>query len=50
MPHTYYKRDGFTFFFKNDYHYFDIRLEEVDLYDFGDRYDIGDEITFFDEK
>ena len=50
MPYTYYKRDGFRFFFKNEYHNFDIRLTGIDLYDFVDQYNIGDQITFFDEQ
>ena len=50
MPYTYYKRDGFRFFFKNEYHEFDIVIEGKDLYDFVDEFNIGDEIRFFDEK
>ena len=49
MPYTYYKRDGNQFYFKNQYHEFDIVLEGKDLFDFIDQFDVGDEVRFFEE-
>lgn len=46
MPFHYYKREGRTFYFKNEYLDFHTDLHNKELYDFVDNYDIGDYVTF----
>ena len=46
----YYKREGNIFYFKNDYYSFDISLKGKELYEFLETYDIGDEISFYNEE
>ena len=44
--YTYYKRQGNTFYFKNESFSFEMKMEGKELYLFTERYSIGDTITY----
>lgn len=45
-PYLYHKRDGNTFYFQGPNHAFNLNLSGKMLYDFVDKYDIGDIVYF----
>ncbi|WP_417198143.1 hypothetical protein [Bizionia sp.] len=47
-PFIYYKRVGNRFFFESKYTKIDFEMEGKNLFDFVDKYSIGDEVKFYE--
>ncbi|WP_417444649.1 hypothetical protein [Joostella sp.] len=47
-PFEYYKREGNRFFFKNKWSKLDFELKGKELYDFVDKYEVGDLVKLFE--